>query len=280
MFKLLLPLLLVTSLYAEDDYREGTLFRVIPESQAHTFSGVARDRDFNKDSMKVLVWNIKKTQMDPWEFEFHQYAKGKDLYLIQEAYQNELFNSTLEFFPNVRWDMGISFIYKKDGDIPTGNMIGSKVEPTYVKVRHTTDNEPVVRTPKATTFAKYPIEASDKEMLVISIHGINLTGLDTFVRHLDQIKTEIDKHDGPILFAGDFNTRTKARTEYLMNYVNKLGMKTVAFENGQCRMRFKLTPYFLDHAFVRGLEVKKAAVDCESTGSDHKPLLLELATVK
>lgn len=255
-------------------------FKILPESESHTFSGSTRDHDFNRESIKVLVWNVKKTSMRPWQSEFLALGKDKDLFLIQEAYQNELFNSTLNTFENVRWDMGISFLYRRYNDTATGNMLGSRIEPSMVRVMHTPDYEPVVSTPKVTTAGKYAIEGSNRELLVISIHGINITSFATFKRHMDQAKAMIETHDGPILFAGDFNTRTKARMKHLMNLTKSLGLKTVDFKNGECRMKFKFTPHYLDHSFVRGLTVKNSEVDCNARGSDHKPMLMELAVAE
>lgn len=277
MFYALVSFFMLTSVYADgiENSRLNSIFKVVPEEKAHTFSGSAAYPEFTRSTIKAVVWNIKKTEEFGWKEEFTTYAKDKDLVLIQEAYQNQLFNSTLALFENFRWDMGISFLIATDRDTATGNMIGSSVQPSYVRVRHTIDREPVVNTPKATTFAKYPLEGTNKELLVISIHGINLTGLETFERHLWQIRYEIEQHNGPILFAGDFNTRTKARTQYLEAYAKDLGLKAVKFENGHCRMRFKFTPYYLDHSYVRDLKIKKAWVDCGSIGSDHKPMFLE-----
>lgn len=266
------------SLNAEAGIRPlGRLFKLVPESQAHTSFGKARDSELSHDSIKVLVWNIKKTSKAPWKSEFTRYGKDRDLFLLQEAYENELFDTTLRSFDDVRWDMGISFLYRLYNDAATGSMVGSKVEPTFVEVLHTPDLEPVVATPKATTVGKYAVEGSQKELLVISIHGINITSFGSFTRHMAQIKALIDNHDGPVLLAGDFNTRTAARSNYLMSMTKALGMDTVEFRNGECRMKFKFTPNYLDHSFVRGLKVKDSSVDCESRGSDHKPLMLELA---
>jgi endonuclease/exonuclease/phosphatase (EEP) superfamily protein YafD len=273
-------LLTLANAQADADSLADRYYKVVPLSLAHTSSGVPKEKMFKSDSIKVLVWNIKKAEMVPWKDEFTQYGKDRDLFLIQEAYQNELFTTTLATFKEVRWDMGISFLYRIYNDTATGSMIGSNAEPSYVKVLHTQDLEPVTETPKATTFAKYAIDGSDKEVLVISVHGINITSFDTFKRHMLLAKAEIDNHDGPVLFAGDFNTRTSARTEYLEDFVKELNFKTITFENGECRMKFKFTPYYLDHGFVRGLDVKNAKVDCDSQGSDHKPLMLELALSK
>lgn len=255
----------------------GRFFKLIPESQAHAVFGHTRDHDLDRHSIKVLVWNIKKSSMVPWKTEFTSYGKDKDLFLIQEAYENELFTSTLNSFEDVRWDMGISFLYRLYNNAPTGSMVGSKVEPTFIQVLHTPDLEPVVATPKATTIGKYAIEGSNRELLVISVHGINITSFGSFKRHMAQAKALIEAHDGPVLFAGDFNTRTGARTRYLKELAKSLGLTEVDYVNSECRMKFKFTPYYLDHSFVKGLSVKSSSVDCASRGSDHKPMQLELA---
>jgi endonuclease/exonuclease/phosphatase (EEP) superfamily protein YafD len=258
----------------------GHFYKLVPESKAHTTFGHTADNDLDRHSIKVLVWNIKKTSMAPWQSEFANYGQGKDLFLLQEAYESQAFKSTLSSFENVRWVMGISFIYSIFNNAATGNIFGSTVEPTYVQVLHTPDLEPVVATPKATTIGKYAIEGSNQELLAISVHGINLTSFGAFKRHMDQIKALIEAHDGPVLFAGDFNTRTGARTRYLQDLAKALGMETVKFKNDECRMKFKLTPYYLDHSFVKGLTVKNSEVDCDSRGSDHRPMLLELAVAE
>lgn len=252
-------------------------FRLIPEEQAHAYHGEAAAPTLSPHSIKAFIWNIKKTEMQNWKKEFEVYGKDQDLILLQEAYRNKLFNSTTGAFKNYRWDMGISMLYIRDNNTPTGTMIGSKVTPTEVVVKHSPDTEAVVNTPKAMTFAKYPIENSPEELLVISVHGINITNYASFKRHMDQATEQIEEHSGPILFAGDFNTRTQARTQYLMKLIEKYGFKTVQFKNGHRRMRWKFTANYLDHGFVRGLSVKAAHVVGESIGSDHKPMFIEMA---
>ena len=262
---------------AEDKDVLTRFFRILPEGQSHAFYGSARDRFFKPDSIKVFVWNIKKGLEANWEPEFKKFAENRDLILLQEAYRTELFNNTTSTFNGIRWDMGIGFLYRLYNNQATGTMIGSSVDPTEVIVKHSVDDEPVTGTPKAITFAKYPIEGRQDELLVISVHGINLTGHATFVRHMNQAQAVIDQHTGPVLFAGDFNTRTQMRTKYLMNMIQKNGFKTVTFKNGHLRMKFKFTQNYLDHAFVRGLSVSNAEVIGQVSGSDHRPLFLEMS---
>jgi len=269
------------SLNAEAGIRPlGRFYKLVPEFQAHATFGQALDHDLDGNSIKVLVWNIKKSSMVPWKDEFTSYGKDKDLFLIQEAFENPLFTSTLASFANVRWDLGISFLYSIYNNAPTGNLVGSTVEPSLVQVLHTPDMEPVIQTPKATTIGKYAIDGSKNELLVISVHGINLTTFGAFKRHMGQAKALIEAHEGPVLFAGDFNTRTGARTQHLMKLVEELGLKSVDFDHDECRMKFKFTPYYLDYSFVRNLKVKKSEIDCDSKGSDHKPMQLELAVTE
>lgn len=281
MERIFLPLLLAfvfTTSAAEAKFRPlGKFYKLVPIEKAHVTQGRAVASDLDPESIKVFVWNIKKAGLDDWKKEFIRFGQNKDLFLIQEAYQKPLFVETLDAFPSVRWDMGISFLYKIYNDQATGNMIGSSVEPSDVLVQHTVDFEPGSDTPKTTTYGKYPVQGSDKELLVISIHGINITSFGSFKRHMAQIEKEINLHDGPVLFAGDFNTRTKARMNHMVEMMKRLGFQTITFKNGEHRMKFKFTPHYLDHGFVRGLKVKAAEVFKDSTGSDHKPMVMELS---
>lgn len=252
-------------------------FRKIPVSEAHESFGSARDRELKADSIKVLVWNIKKTQEGPWKTEFSEYSRGKDLFLIQEAYDTDRFLDVIKSYDGFRWDMGKSFTYNLYNNHATGTMVGSSAEPEEITVTHTTDYEPMTNTPKALTYARYGLEGSDKSLLVISVHAINFTTIGPFKRNMLQARAEIEKHDGPVLFAGDFNTHHKLRTNYLMNMMKELKFTTIKFINGHQRMKFKLTGSILDHGFVRGLNVKHAEVLGRAKGSDHKPMVLELS---
>ncbi len=253
------------------------MFRKLPISEAHETFGKACDRELDSKSISVLVWNIKKTEMKPWKAEFNEYSRGKDLFLIQEAYDNELFEDTLKSFECFRWDMGKSFAFRKYEDRSTGTMVGASAEPEEVIVTHTPDNEPITKTPKALTFAKYGLSHSEKSLLVISVHAINFREFGPFKRNMLQAKAEIDKHDGPVLFAGDFNTHLKSRTKYLMNLMKEMNFTEINFINGHQRMKAAILGSYLDHGFVRGLSVKHAEVLGKARGSDHRPMTMELS---
>jgi endonuclease/exonuclease/phosphatase (EEP) superfamily protein YafD len=251
-------------------------FKLIPESEALLVSGLPKERELPARTLKALIWNIKKAQFVNWKEEFQKFSEGQDLILIQEAFNKELFTSTLSSIEGFLWNMGVSFLYRSYGDTPTGTIVGSTVEPTQVEVKHSPDLEPVVSTPKAITVVRYPVQQKNEELLVISVHGINVHTTGAFMRQMDDAVEAIRNHSGPVVFAGDFNTWNASRSGYLKKLCDELNLKDVEFINGHLRMKFR--GYYLDHIFVRGVEVKHAEVKA-SNGSDHQPLFLELEII-
>lgn len=248
-------------------------FKVLPESQSLYSFGHA-DKPALPKNIKALIWNIKKAALFGWQAEFLLYGHDKNLFVLQEAYETERFEKTLGLFSNAQWSMGASFLYRRYGDAATGTMIGSDTQPKEIFVRHTPDTEPVIATPKALTFAKYNIEDRDDELLVISVHAINFETNGAFRRNMNQVEEEIEKHIGPVLLAGDFNTWNGSRTNYLSLMAKRLGLAEADYINGDQRMTFK--GWYLDHIYTRGAEIKSVKVVGESMGSDHKPFLVEI----
>lgn len=257
----------VVSFHAE----ANRYFQRVPLSEAHITFGRTMGETMDPSSIKVLVWNIKKSSEVAWQSEFLKFGNKRDLFLLQEAYPNPIFNLTLASLGEYQWDMGISFRYVLYDLLPTGTVIGSKELREEFVVAHSPDWEPVTETPKAVTFSRY------NDLLVANIHGLNFTDHDAFVRQMKQIEDEVSKHDGRAIIAGDFNTRTKERIQYMYKMMKRLCMKEVSFRNGDKRTTAKFTKNILDYAFVRGLKVKDAEVIADSFGSDHKPLLMEVA---
>ncbi len=277
MQKLLVALtfsLFISSSFAQDKGPAKYWFRVLPEEQSLTSFGSTQGQELNAKSLKALIWNIKKSSMVAWQDEFKKFSSGRDLILVQEAYANPYFTTVLATFFNYHWDMGISFLFRRDNNTPTGTMIGATAESTESLVIHSPDHEPVVETPKSITVAKFPVKGKATELLVISVHGINFQTTAAFKRHMDRAFEIIEEHEGPILFGGDFNTWNNSRTNYLYRLSKKHNLDMVKFKNGQDRLKFN--GFFLDHTFVRGVEIKEAEVIGSSKGSDHKPLLIEM----
>ncbi len=249
-------------------------FSLIPESAAHLTFGKDSQAALDPKSIKVLIWNLKKGQQKGLDRDLPEYGKDRDLLMLSEGYLSPAVKGIFDSFDGIHWDMGVSFLYKKDHNYETGTLIGSRVAPTWVKVRHTVDFEPFIHTPKALTFARIPIQGSTKELLAISIHAINMVVPAAFKREIEMAKEEIIKHDGPVIFAGDFNTNLKTKVKYLMKTLGNLGMQSVEFRNDD-RNRVFGNP--IDYTFIRGLHTKDSEVLGKLNSSDHKAMLVELA---
>lgn len=124
-------------------------------------------------------------------------------------------------------------------------------------------------------------------LLVVNVHGINMANLEKFKAQLFKVVNKINGHKGPIIFAGDFNTRNKERLSFLLKELkDKLGLETVHFakEDKKGIKHFPFSPIPLDHIFYssRELEVKQDSPDVLEAikSSDHKPLFVEFKVKK
>jgi endonuclease/exonuclease/phosphatase (EEP) superfamily protein YafD len=91
---------------------------------------------------------------------------------------------------------------------------------------------------------------------------------------MNQAKAEMLKHDGPVIFAGDFNTNMPAKVKFLMKMTGALGMQSLEFKNDA---RMKTLGQIIDYIFVRGLHPKDSSVLGHLKSSDHKAMMAELA---
>ena len=228
------------------------------------------------ESIKVLVWNIHKGADLGFRMDFLTYGLDRDLFLIQEMFQTPNVLAALNDLSLVRFDVGIAFRYRfKKGHPYSGTMIGSTVKPSFIGLSKSRDLEPVVRTHKVLTIGKYPI-SGHPDLLVINIHGMNVTSNKAFYRQINDGLKAMAGHKGPVIFAGDFNTNRQERIDFLeRNLVHRLGFKNMKFRNDE-RMRSPVTNLIIDHSFIRGLDVVDAEVLGHLTSSDHKAMYFEV----
>jgi len=249
-------------------------YSIPPLADSHITLGQTYQDELDPRSIKVLVWNLLKAERKDWTEDFMNLSDKKDILLLQEGYLNPVMESTFHQMQDFRFDMAVSFVYKKDSNTPTGTILGSRTTPSKTGILRTTDYEPFIKTPKAITYGYYPVATTNKKLLALTIHGMNFTKDEALEKQvLDALKV-IDAHDGPVIFAGDFNTRNKARSTFLRNIMKAKNFKEVTYRNDK-RMKFLVYP--LDHTFVKGLLVRDAKVISDVKSSDHKALDMEFA---
>lgn len=134
--------------------------------------------------------------------------------------------------------------------------------------------EPVLKTTKATLVSTYKIEESDKLLCVVNIHSTLIRRPATAVRELQQVIARIENHDGPILFAGDFNTFSKTYISEVDRVLASIGLLRVKLDADH-----RTSTTALDQIYIRGIEVLEAKIDTSFQHSDHFPILAKLKLI-
>ncbi|ATH08819.1 hypothetical protein BIY24_12945 [Halobacteriovorax marinus] len=238
--------------------------------------GSSKQDSINGEAFNVFVWNIYKAKKEGWDSQFKSVIKDYDLFLLQEMLTTENVLNIFSHTEGVSFTGATSFMYKKDGK-RTGVATGSKVEPTWQKFLRSKKREPVLSTPKITLFTKYPIKNSEKELLVVNIHAINFVSSLSLHSQLQDAADIIKKHNGPSVFAGDFNTWTLEKQLFLKKITKEVGMKEVEFKNDT---RKKMFGFILDFIFVKNLQVLDSQVHNDLYSSDHKAISAQLKMIK
>lgn len=222
----------------------------------------------NSTKLSILAWNIYKGRKSEFKKSFAALSKNRDLIMLSEATTGSPVVDSAKL-PGYEWHLAASFNMKND--IATGTALGSQARPHNVHFYRTKDIEPFVKSPKATVLAEYAVPGSAKRLLAISIHGINWGGDEALKRQLNIILPDLKAHNGPIVFAGDFNTKNPSRVALTKRILAQAGLKQAPWENPTKKKQ-------LDDAFTRGMTVKRARLihDYTDKGSDHPAIDLQV----
>lgn len=215
-------------------------------------------------TFKVFVWNIYKGRKPTFGTEFK--ALDYHLLLIQEMALSAELMPIYETHSKLQWEHAANF-FLKDG-VRTGVGTGSVSKALSVDFRVTDDLEPFAKLPKTIIITEYALQGVSETLLVLNIHGINFRGTEGLKNQINQVLPIIHNHKGPVIFAGDFNTKNDERVETLTEMLLTEGLEIVVWDN-------PLKGKQLDQAYVRGLKVDYAHILTDASGSDHPALLLE-----
>jgi endonuclease/exonuclease/phosphatase (EEP) superfamily protein YafD len=231
--------------------------------------GQSKSNHLQSYRIKVLAWNIYKGRKENFLRDFSKLAAGKDIILFSEATTADPVLSAMSSRPGFGWDFATSFLMKKQ--VGTGTAVGSYARASGVGFYRTTDVEPFVKSPKTIVKAEYQLPNTDTKILVLSIHGINWSGDEALERQLQMTIPDLMKHQGPIVFAGDFNVKNSTRLQVIKNVLGQAGLERVKWLNPESGDQ-------LNDAFTRGLTVHRAELINEviDSGSDHPAIDLDL----
>jgi endonuclease/exonuclease/phosphatase family metal-dependent hydrolase len=219
------------------------------------------DRDTVDREFSMAVWNAQKITGSPWLPDFGWLTDSFDLVLIQEFaltsdWQEQ---SYLSFAPGFGARQAV-----------TGVATLSRIKP--LSRCELNAREPMLRTPKATAIARFPM-AGGESLVVVNLHAVNFSfGLVNFGNQLRDAVQAVAYHDGPLIFSGDFNTWRADRLALVDQLLADLDLLPVQFANDE---RKKIFGRYLDHIYIRGLEVLEATTQVVDA-SDHNPMFVRL----
>jgi len=254
------------SYFSHEDSDTNTNNRVPNKDDVLSQFGQAKS-DPLPNHINVIVWNIYKGRKNAFEKEFKELTVDCKIILLQEMYLQEELLSIYGYNPEMQWEHATNFFMK---GIRTGVGTGSVSKPLMVNFSVSEDVEPFVSLPKTIVITEYAIEGLPQNLLVLNIHGINFKGTQGLENQVNQVIPIMRDHEGPVIFAGDFNTKNNERVEVLENMLKNVGLKSVVWDN-------PIQGKQLDQAYVRGIKVDKAHIITEVLGSDHPALSLELS---
>lgn len=246
-------------------------------------------RALDPAQITVLSWNIEKGRAHHWQEaldtgKLAARIQASDLLLLQEACvkpPNQL--PGLEQFlarGGYAWQLAISFdsnVFGCGDGQATGVLIASRVAPIQVLALRSKHKE-FGLTPKTSLAMLFPLASTDETLLVINTHLLNfqLFSSDDFTAQLTQLIDLIAQHPGPVLFAGDLNTRNQARLDILKKMMLHYCLETLLPLPPDPRTTDRIHhAYVLDHILFRGLRpltpLRVGTEQSEKT-SDHKSI--------
>ncbi|MBD2169277.1 endonuclease/exonuclease/phosphatase family protein [Calothrix membranacea FACHB-236] len=234
-------------------------------------------------SIKVLNWNIAKKNYDKtWLQDFFNILEEyqPDLIFLQEFRLDVDAEKVAELI-DMSWNFAPNFIDAHHQSY-AGIFTAAKISPLKKRAIITKHYEPIIKTPKVSLMTEYPLSHHKDSLLTINSHLINFVNISKFKTQLHELEIALSAHQGPIIFAGDFNTWSRKRALLLYKVATRLGLMPVAFAPHQSKKikRFLLSPP-LDYIFYRGLNEQKTSAKVleHINSSDHKPLLAEFSYI-
>lgn len=232
----------------------------------------------DSNSIRVLSWNIAKNNQN--------YAWSRDfLDIVTQHQPDKIFLQEVRLcavekqIPELRsmgWSFAPNLLDTLDNSY-AGVLTATKSNRLSSQAKITQHQEPITDTPKVSLFVEH--SWGDDTLLTVNTHLINFVETRKFQAQLEQIEAIIARHQGAVIFSGDFNTWNRSRWLILLQMTTKLGLIPVSFPAIEALKikRFLLSPP-LDYIFYRGFQQKStnARVIDTFTSSDHNPLLVEL----
>lgn len=240
----------------------------IPANNEVMVSAGAPSLPAQKD-LRILVWNVHKVaDGENWLRDFQNMMMQTDLALIQEAYLNPVFQRASQVITGLLWLFATSFYVD---NYATGVSSISRWPVAAAAWHRSPDREPVLATPKMALSMIIPL-SDGRQLLVVNVHALNFVFNGAFENQIRPLTQVVRTHQGPAIFAGDFNTWNIPKGQFLDEEMGSVGMTEVPINGDERYFRF-------DRVYYRGLGVRAAALRTDIQTSDHSPVQVVFTTV-
>lgn len=253
-----------------DSLRQVWKIESVPDHEAIWQLGEAEAKTLPHDHLRVAVWNLCKGAGGRlFEHDYRMLCYRSDLVLAQEAL---LSSKSIRTFCEPGFSTVHAASYKRMDGLRDGVMTLSRAAAVGESKRFVCKYpEPIFKTPKVALVKFYPM-SDGQTLMVVNIHATLVRMARGAVEEIVHLIEQLPQHDGPCIFAGDFNTFTKGHLNAVACELGRIGLSYVPIPNDPRPRTQKL-----DQVFCRGVNVKSVVIDTTIRNSDHFPILLSLS---
>lgn len=230
-------------------------------------------------TLRVLSWNVHKETGAAFYADIGRLLEAyhPDIVALQEARCDGKLTSLLETSGKLSWMASPNLFMHEPAGL-AGVLTASRARPSMSRPMLSRYTEPILRTPKPMLVCEYPLRTGGL-LAVLNIHSLNFRlGMGTYRDQLETLLDCIGTHGGPIVLAGDFNTWSRRRMDYLMARTKAAGLSRVGFMENKTAVGWGLN-LVLDHVFYSAKNLRVRPGSAEQLGfirtSDHFPFFVE-----
>lgn len=244
----------------------------VDDTDAFLFGGTPSHTTLKSQDLNIAIWNLCKGSGGyQFEHDFKSICRRNDLILTQEAL---LSPRSMKTFLAPGFALTHAASYARIDGLRDGVMTLSRSnhDPSCLLRIRCKYPEPFLKTPKVALVQKFPLAHTKSQLLVINIHATLIRRVSAAIEEMRHILSFLPEHNGPVIFAGDFNTFSSHYLKAICLELYGYGLVLVPIKNDP-----RSKTQALDQVFVRDLNVKSIKIEDTYLNSDHFPIFLNVS---
>jgi endonuclease/exonuclease/phosphatase (EEP) superfamily protein YafD len=238
------------------------------------------------ESISIVTWNAEKGGNEQFKPDLARLVveDKPDFVFLQEAQADLLTTARIGGYFASSWR------YPWANGKTIGMLALSHTPPVRIQPMRSKHKEFAVTAPKLSLVTEYPL-VNGQSLLAVNVHLLAFERWTTtgFGAQMDELKTVMEAHTGPIMLVGDFNTWNQKRLDLVEKVIEEVGLTEVTEFSSERRTGDKESPFLnwllgideklpLDRVYYRGFTHHSAKV-LPYDSSDHRAIqvTLELA---